>query len=595
MKPNLKVRNVLAMAAVALAAGLWGACSADKSETPSAPPGPTVPSAPSTSTWLVSISTSPTQLTLPAEGSADPVPTSVITFDVRRRSDNTPAPTGLTVVATVTNGTLAPPATLCPGSSVQYCLPITNGQAVAVFTPTTAGTAIVTATVDGGNTAQSQIEVAAPGAQPVFLLSHVVPSVVDPAGGATVTIFGSNILSPVRVVIDGTQARVLSVGSGSIVVEVPPSTVAVPVGTTRPVSVTVTSGVGTEFQATDTLPNGITYAQGGNVSQPQVFSVTPTTGPQEGGTRITINGSGFLTPVQVLFLFGSPVPIQLEAQIVNATPTQITVLSPDIRTFVNAGTLVNPVTATIRVVNLNNGFAANAGQQFFYGSSARLTSIAPGEGSHVGGERVVITGNGFDEPLTVTIGGVGQQVVSVTGTQIVIRTVGIPNAACGSRTPFPVVVTMVEGGASVGGVNYTYIGPPNPRIFGVTPTQGSVGSTVTILGDGFQAPVRVLFGGVDGSTATVTSVTPTTITAIVPTAPPGFQFDTEPCDGDGDGNPGGTRLIPTRISITVINIDSGCQVTLANAYTLNPPNTTCTGDTTAQPTPTPTPTPTPAP
>ena len=67
----------------------------------------------------------------------------------------------------------------------------------------------------------------------------------------------------------------------------------------------------------------------------------------------------------------------------------------------------------------------------------------------------------------------------------------------------------------------------------------------------------------------------------MPTPPPSFTFATEPCDGNGDGNPGGTRNIPTPVSVTVTDLGgTGCATTLANAFTLTPTNTTCTGDTT---------------
>lgn len=582
MKPNYNLRKVFAVAAVAFAAALAGGCSADEPATPSAPAGPTVPSAPTTATWTVGITTNPSNLSLPAEGSTNPVPTSTVTFTVRRQSDGSLAPTGLVVVATVTNGTLAAP--LCPNSTIQYCLTTTNGQATTAFTPSAAGTAVISATVDGGTTAQTQIQVEGPGDSVSLLLSHVQPSVVDPSGGDVVTIFGSNILTPVRVTVDGTQARVISVNSGAISVEVPPSTTAVPVGTTRPVTVTVISGVGTEDESSDSLPNGLVYAQGGSVFQPEIFSVTPTTGPHEGGTPITINGRGFSSPVQVIFRFNARSgPLDLEAQVTNVSSTQITARTPNITTFVGSNELADPISATIRVINLNNGFSRDATQLFFYGSAARLTSITPGEGSSQGGEQVRVTGNGFDEPLTVTIGGVGQQVVSVTGTQIVFRTVGLPNAACNARTTLPVAVTMVEGGARLEGVSYTYVGPPNPRIFGVSPSQGNVGSTITISGDGFDAPVRVLFGGADGSSGTVNSVTPTSISVVVPTPPPGFTFDTEACDGNGDGIPGGVRNIPTRISLTVTNLDTGCTGSLSNAFTVNPLDTTCRNDQSSPP------------
>jgi hypothetical protein len=71
----------------------------------------------------------------------------------------------------------------------------------------------------------------------------------------------------------------------------------------------------------------------------------------------------------------------------------------------------------------------------------------------------------------------------------------------------------------------------------------------------------------------------------VPNAPQGFEFITEPCDGNGDGVPNGTRLAPTPISVSVRNLDTGCAFTLTNAFVMNPSNTTCTGDTSTPPPP----------
>jgi len=76
----------------------------------------------------------------------------------------------------------------------------------------------------------------------------------------------------------------------------------------------------------------------------------------------------------------------------------------------------------------------------------------------------------------------------------------------------------------------------------------------------------------------------------VPTPASGFTFATEPCDGNGDGIAGGTRNIPTPISVTVRNLDgTGCAVTLSNAFTISPQNSTCTGDTSTPPPPPPPP------
>ncbi|MGH9285702.1 MAG: IPT/TIG domain-containing protein, partial [Acidimicrobiales bacterium] len=127
---------------------------------------------------------------------------------------------------------------------------------------------------------------------------------------------------------------------------------------------------------------------------------------------------------------------------------------------------------------------------------------------------------------------------------------------------------------------------PIPRIFGLSPTSGNVGSNTTITGVNFAANVQVLFGGAEGAAAQILSQSSTSITVRVPTPPQSFVFATEPCDGNGDGIAGGTRNIPTPITVVVRNLDSaGCVATLSNAYTLNPQNTTCTGDTSTPPPP----------
>ena len=128
---------------------------------------------------------------------------------------------------------------------------------------------------------------------------------------------------------------------------------------------------------------------------------------------------------------------------------------------------------------------------------------------------------------------------------------------------------------------------PLPQILGVTPSSGLVGSTVTISGESFGPVMRVVFGdAVTGSAAQILSISSTSITARVPTPPPGFTFATEPCDGNGDGILGGTRNVPTPIDVSVRTLDgTSCVSTLSDDFTLTPNNTTCTGDNSTPPLP----------
>ncbi|HET9766506.1 MAG TPA: IPT/TIG domain-containing protein, partial [Thermoanaerobaculia bacterium] len=220
--------------------------------------------------------------------------------------------------------------------------------------------------------------------------------------------------------------------------------------------------------------------------------------------------------------------------------------------------------------------------QFTYGSTIRITSLGPGQGPFSGGTIVTVFGSDFDEPVAVTLGGIAQAVLSVSGTEIRFVTTGLTGSAippCNGQTTVTLAVTNIEGGASASGGSFTFTGPPNPLITGVAPASGVPGNNTTISGQNFEPPVggsprvRVLFGGADGASATINSSSATSISVTVPTPPPTFSFTTESCDVNGDGV-SGTRNLPTAISITVRNLTTACESTLSNAYTLVPP-TTC--------------------
>jgi IPT/TIG domain len=344
--------------------------------------------------------------------------------------------------------------------------------------------------------------------------------------------------------------------------------------------------------ATDSLPAGFTYSLGGTVQQPAILSVTPNAGTNDGGTRITITGEGFQAPVQVLFGSGGTNSFNgIEATVLETSSNRLVVLSPTASGFGqnNVNQLVS-----ILVRNLNTGFATVTAAAFKYGNQVIITSMGPGSGPHTGGTRVTIFGQGFDEPVAVALGGIAQFPVSVTGTEIVFITSGVALANCpanGIVTVTGIGVTNIDtGNSGNGNIGFNYI-VPLPLLFGVSPQTGSVGSNVTLSGQNFSPNVQVLFGdATSGASASIISRSSTAITVRVPTPATGFTFGTEPCDGNGDGIAGGERNIPTAISVTVRNLDgTGCAVTLSNAFTVNPQNSTCTGDTSEPPPPPPPP------
>lgn len=578
MRLSKSFTRVLIGLALVAAAG----CQSDSPTEPTGG-GPVQPIPPIPVTqYVVTVTANPPQL---AVGATAP---SIVTVQVRRADNGQPPPDLTDVTITTSLGEFG-----SAGSGVQTTtVDLVNGQAqVALFPGASVGTATIRAEIErSAGVGTVQIGQAQP-----FFISAVQPGVGSPAGGEEVRILGGGFEGPVRVTFNNIPVQVLSVSPTQIRVRTPSATqagVTVPVGQAVPVNVGVTINVNEANQASDSLANGFTYAQGGGIQQPVITGVTPTSGTNDGGTPVRILGDGFQAPMQVFFGQGSPDSFNgVEATVQSVTRNEIVVLSPAARGFGqnNLNQLVN-----ILVRNTNTGFSAIRPSAFQYGSRILITAMGPGSGSYLGGTRVTIQGQGFDEPVAVSLGGIGQQVISVTGTQIVFITSGVRVSTCpanGIVEANGVSVTNIETGDTATAANLGFdFTVPLPVITGVNPNSGSVNSNLTISGVSFAQSVQVLFGDpANGSSAPIVSQTGSSIVVRVPTPPQGFVFATEPCDGNGDGIAGGTRNIPTPISVTVRNLDgTGCAVTLSNAFTLNPPNTTCANDNSVPPPPPPT-------
>lgn len=569
-RPRSFARSIAWMALVALPIL---ACSADESATPTQPPANPTPPIPPVSV-TVSVTVSP-----PAIDAAATTPVTV-TVQVSR-SDGQAIPPGTQATLTTTIGSFS-----FIGGAATINVDLVNGRAQTVLFGTgTVGVAIVRAQVTlSGQTfsGNANVDFRAPA---TFFVSSLSPNFGTPNGGEQVTIFGGGFAEPIRVLFGGLPATVTSSTGNQIRVVTPQ--IQLGAGETRAVDVQVTINLNETGQLTDTLPQSFTYASGSGPLQPIILSVNPTSGTNDGGTTVTINGDGFESPVQVLFGDGTAAGnfTGAEAIVQDVTRTRIIVTSPPARGF---GLDNENQNVNILVKNVDSGRSTVATSAFRYGVTIQITAMGPGSGSYLGGTRVTIFGQGFDEPAAVSLGGVGQLVVDTSGTEIDFITSGVPVTTCPSTgiiTVTGVQVTNIEGGQSATaslGFNYTV---PLPLIFGISPTAGSPGNAATISGQNFATNVQVLFGDpTSGSSAALGAHSSTSISITVPPAPPGFAFSTEPCDGDGDGIPNGTRLAPTPISVNVRNLDgTGCVATLSNAYRLSPPNTTCTGDTSAPP------------
>lgn len=366
----------------------------------------------------------------------------------------------------------------------------------------------------GPNAAPTDDPVAAP------TVTAIDPIFGPEAGGTEVTVTGTNLADVTSVTFDGNEATNLTVVSPTEL------TVTAPAGTGL-VDVAVTSPGGTA-----TLQDAYTYIPAANGGDPIIVSFTPTSGPEAGGTEVTIIGTGLDGADGVLF---GDAPA---ADFTVVSENEITAVTP-------AGTGSVPVTVTVgedSIVAPGNFtyIPANGTDQVV------VTTVSPTSGPEAGGTEVTIGGSGLDGVTGVNFGdNAGTDLAVNSDTELIVNT----PAGTGE---VPIVLTA-DGSNTTASNTFTYIpaGTP-PTITDVTPNQGPTagGTTVTIGGTNFEGDnTTVSFDGVPATDTTV--VSPTEITATTPAGTAG-AVDVAVTTGSGqtatlpdgytyiaDGNDGG--------------------------------------------------------
>jgi hypothetical protein len=549
-----------ALAAVIVLGAIASGCSS-KSPTEPALPSPSNPKVPVPVPVVnVTVTASPAHLVIGTTTGSN------IVITARLASNGQAAPDLTAVVLTTTLGEFG-----AVGSGTQTLnLQLVGGQATAVLFPgASAGTAAIAATINsptvGAGSGSATVRIDPAG---VFFLSSVSPNVGTPTGGDVVTITGGGFIAPVTVTFAGNNAQVRSVSSSQITVTTPPSSTPVPVGQTLTVNVTVTNNIGGSSPASQTLNGAFTYALGGTIQQPQVFSVIPASGTNDGGTRVQIIGQGFASPVQVLFGSGTLGAFNgVEAAIQQVTPTQIVVITPAANGF---GQSNRNQTVSILVKNLANGFATIATQAFKYGSNVLVTSEEPSQTVWNQQVKVIVFGQGFLDPVAVGLAGVAATVLSTSGTEIQVLS-PIPRITSCTDLTGPVQVVNVSNGDGAQGPNFTFI-VPKPQIFSIVPNSGpgSGNTQVIIDGQSFDVPnVSVTFDGVG---AVVDDNTSTSSRLVVTTPAFTGTFPTQPCVM---GTSTGTMNIPIAVNVVVTNTDTTCTFTAAKGFIYTPTDASC--------------------
>lgn len=477
------------------------------------------------------------------------------------------------LTATVTQGGSAVPNGTAvefqtdAGSFVQGADPVvqkqikttTNGVAQATIFSSTVATATITATVN--NVTKSVVvrfvdkPVVTPPQSTAPTISGVSPAVGSPNGGQIVTITGTNFRGPVSVLWDpGTGQPPIPVTatllSESAIQAITPR-VNIVAGQQVKYNVTVITQQGSSTEQRVSSTGAFTYQL--DVLTPAPTTLSPASGPIDGGTRVTIFGSGFQSPVQVFF--GTA-----EAQVIKATFDQLIVITPTAR---SAGVTTGNV--PIRIINITSVKEATLSTGFNYAEKIAITAMGPTQGPASGGTRVTIEGAGFDvDGVAVVIGGVGAQPVFVSGTKIIAVT-GAPVVPSCANVPGPTTVVNIANGEQATGIPFTFI-VQKPTIVNVTnPITPGGNAQITVLGASGLTRITI-----NGQTVPVTATVAnpngtTTYTVVVPS---NLKFDVQACTTVS----GVSAQVQTGFDIVVTNLDTSCTDTLVKGAVINPPS-----------------------
>lgn len=209
---------------------------------------------------------------------------------------------------------------------------------------------------------------------------------------------------------------------------------------------------------------------------PAVFSVTPSFGPQTGGTPVVIDGENFTGVTSVDF---------------GITPAASF-------TFINANTInaVSPAgTGTVDVTvttPLGTSLITPDDEFTYLASSPTVTSVSPNSGPTIGGTSVLITGTNFTGLTSAQFG-------STPATSFNFISDTTINAVSPTGTGIVDIRVSTPGGTSPITPNdqFIYLNMPisTPIITSINPNGGPTtgGNIVTINGSGFNSANTLVF------------------------------------------------------------------------------------------------------
>ena len=398
-----------------------------------------------------------------------------------------PAAGGTTV--TLSGSGFTPSASVSFGGIAAPSVVVVSSTELQAVTPTHAsGTVSVavtenphnqSATLAGGFTYTSS--------SPTTLsVSGASPATGPTSGGTAVTITGKGFQAGATVRFGASQCAAVTVASSTQITAMSPS------GSSGTVSITVTD----PDSQSASLASGFTYTSPTTLS---VSGASPATGPTSGGTAVTITGKGFQAGATVRFGASQSTAVTV------ASSTQINATSPAGSAGIVSITVTDPDSQS---ASLPSGFTYTSP------TTLSVSGASPATGPTSGGTVVTITGKGFQTAAAVKFGGSQSTAVTVaSSTQI--NAMSPP----GSSGTVSITVTNPDTQSASLPSGFTY--NSEPAVSSISPNSGPVtgGTTVRILGSGFQSGANVTFGGI--AATSVTLVSATEIQAVSPVSPAG--------------------------------------------------------------------------
>ena len=204
---------------------------------------------------------------------------------------------------------------------------------------------------------------------PAPTVSSISPNTGTHGGRTPVTITGTGFLAGATVKLGGTAA------TGVTVVNSTSITATTPAHAAGAVSVVVTN---TDAQ-TGTLTNGYTYTASNPA--PTVSSITPNSGTANGGTAVTITGTGFLAGATV--------------KLGGTAATGVTVVSSTSITATTPAHAAGAVSVVVTNTDAQTGTLTNGYTYTTSNPAPTVSSITPNSGTANGGTRCNYHGHGL--------------------------------------------------------------------------------------------------------------------------------------------------------------------------------------------------------